>query len=84
MKELKCFRLDERVPVQNLGSLCSDHPLGLVTYHCRKAPGFTKNKYFLPNKPKVIQCLPGKLKEQLLTKGNKAAQNRYKTHSNER
>jgi hypothetical protein len=34
----------------------------------------------LPNEPKVVQCLPGKLKKQLRTKGTKTDQNRIKTH----
>jgi hypothetical protein len=59
MKELKSFRRDERMPVQNLGSpYVLTAPAGLITHHTS-----LWEKYFLPNEPKVVQCLPGKLKK---------------------
>jgi hypothetical protein len=33
----------------------------------------------LPNEPKVVQCLPGKLKKQRRAKGPKTAQKPFKT-----
>jgi hypothetical protein len=38
-----------------------------------------QKKYFLPNEPKVVQCLPGKLKKPVLANRIKIDQNRIKT-----
>jgi hypothetical protein len=81
MKELKGFQQDKRTHVLNLGSLCSDctRTPGLVTHHCRKAPGFSGKTCFLPNEPKVVQCLPMILKNKVLTKGTKTGAKPLKT-----
>jgi hypothetical protein len=74
MKELKCFRRDERMPVQNLGSLCSDRartPSGLITRHSSLPMGFwSQKKVFWKNEPK-----PG---PSLLTIVKKRTQNEPK------
>jgi hypothetical protein len=72
------MRRDETMPVQNWRYLCSDctdwaHHLSLFS----AALGL-KN-IFLPNEPKVVQCLLGFLKKQLLTKGTETAQKPLKT-----
>jgi hypothetical protein len=77
MKELKCARRDEKMPVQNLDPFCSDHPLSLlITRHFPQAfvpriptPSFylltsgLRKKYFLQNEPNFSQCLPHFLKK---------------------
>jgi hypothetical protein len=81
MKELQCFRRDERKQVQNLGSLCSDRTRTLVSslITCRKLLDSPK-KVFLPNEPKPVQCLPGKLKKQQRAKRSKTDTKPLKTH----
>jgi hypothetical protein len=74
MKELKNFRLDERIQVHNLGSLCSDRSRG--------AGLITLKKCFLPNEPKAVQCLPRFLKNKVLTNRIRTDQNRIKTPLN--
>jgi hypothetical protein len=59
------MRRDEMMPVQNLGSLCSDRTprvLGLVTHHFSSPRGLEK-RYFLQNEPNFSQCLPHFLKK---------------------
>jgi hypothetical protein len=43
-------------------------------------PRISPKYCFLPNEPKVVQCLPGKLKKQPLAKAPKTVQKRLKTH----
>jgi hypothetical protein len=70
MKELQCFRWDERMRVQNLGSPCSDRARpwsrhsSHVTHHLPQGSWILRKICFLPNEPKVVQCLPAKLKKQ--------------------
>ena len=58
MEELKRFCRDERTPVQNLGSLCSDRarpPVSsLATRHSSLPMGFwSQKKVFWKNEPKL-------------------------------
>jgi hypothetical protein len=73
MKELKYFRRDEMMQVPNLVPNVLTAPSVSSIITCRKAPGFSEKKCFLPNEPKVIQCLPGNLKKrEAISKPNKA------------
>jgi hypothetical protein len=44
--------------------------------------GSAEKIYFLPNEPKVVQCLPGKLKKQLCAKRSKTDTKPLKTAQN--
>jgi hypothetical protein len=74
MKELKYFRRDEMTSV--LKTTLRVRRATSSLFWLLISGSWILQKYcFLPNEPKVVQCLPGKLKKQRRAKASKTAQN---------